>query len=111
MPPSLASTTAKLPFICSRLRIHRDTEVARGEFRARRLGDPLRDYDIQYPTARAAADAVVDALTQLLAVPADGALLASLVGGKATQRDFHGWQAAGMPPQWSLKPPSWLPRS
>ena len=82
MSPSPASTAAKLPSICSRLRIHRDTEVARGEFRARRLEDPLRDYDIQYPIARAAADAVVDALTQLLAVPADRALLASLVGGK-----------------------------
>lgn len=83
LPPS-TSTMAKLPSICSPLRIHRDTEVARGEFRARRLEDPLRDYDIQYPTARAAADTVVDALTRLLAVPADRDSLASLVGGKAT---------------------------
>ena len=79
MPP-----TAALPAVCSALRIYRDTEVARGEFRMRRLDDPLRDYNAQFPTARAAADAVVDALSELLRVPADKALLSKLVAGKAT---------------------------
>lgn len=84
MPPPPAPTSPILPTVCSTLRVFRDTEVARAEFRARRLEDPLRDYNVQFPTARAAADAVVDALSQLLTVPADKALLSSLVGGKAT---------------------------
>lgn len=84
MPPPPAPTTSILPAVCSALRINRDTEVARGEFRARRLEDPLRDYNVQFPTARAAADAVVDALSQLLTVPTDKVLLSSLVGSKAT---------------------------
>lgn len=81
MPPS---TSAALPAVCSALRVYRDTEVARWEFRTRRLDDPLRDYNAQFPTARAAADAVVDALSELLTVPADKTLLSSLVAGKAT---------------------------
>jgi len=84
MPSQSAQKYPILPAVCTALRIYRDTEVARGEFRARRLDDPLLDYNIQFPTARAAADAVVDALSQMLTVPADKTLLSSLVGGKAT---------------------------
>lgn len=72
-----------LPARCTPVRIARDTEVARGEFRARRLLDPLADYNVAFPTAEAAANTVVDALDEVLAVPSDRSHLASLVGDKA----------------------------
>lgn len=82
MPPQSAIKRKDLPAICSDLRIHRDTEVARGEFRKRRLDDPLRDYKVEYPTSKSAADVVVDALDAVLARPADRTLLAAIVGNK-----------------------------
>jgi hypothetical protein len=72
-----------LPARCSALRIARDTEVARGEFRARRLQDPLADYNVAFPIAEAAATTVVGALDDVLAVPSDRGHLASLVANKA----------------------------
>lgn len=82
MPPQPTHTRESLPTICSQLRIHRDTEVARGEFRKRRLDDPLKDYKVEYPTSKSAADVVVDALDAVLSRPADKALLAAIVGNK-----------------------------
>lgn len=84
MPPSSSRHSLILPPYCSDLRIYRDTEVARSEFRKRRLEDPLKNYNIQYPTARSAAEVVVGALSQVLAVPADRMVVAGIVGNKAT---------------------------
>jgi hypothetical protein len=82
MPPQSTQTRQILPTNCSPLRIHRDTEVARGEFRKRRLDDPLKDYKVEYPTSKSAADVVVDALDTVLSKPADRTLLAAIVGNK-----------------------------
>jgi len=72
----------KLPMKGSPLRIFRDTEVARREFRRRRLGEPLVDYNLQYPTAAAAAKTVISALSNLFALPTDRELVANFVGNK-----------------------------
>ncbi len=66
----------------SELRIRRDAEVARCEFRKRRLDEPLADYELKFPTAEAAANVVVDSLSALLTVPVDRELLGSLVANK-----------------------------
>lgn len=76
MPPALPRT-------CSETRIHRDTEVARGDFRRKRLDEPLADYERLFPPAKAAADEVVDALSTILQQPTDRTLLSRLVGSKA----------------------------
>lgn len=78
------ATTPPLPKKSNRLRIYRDTEVARGEFRARRLEDPLRDYNSQFPSAELAASAVVGSLDVIMTIPANRELIADLVGGKET---------------------------
>jgi hypothetical protein len=76
------SATPILPEICSTLRIARDSNVARDEFRRRRLGDPLRDYSAEFPSAEAAAKAVISALDALIGAPANRALMSRLVGSK-----------------------------
>jgi len=78
------ATSPPLPNSSSETRIFRDTEVARGEFRERRLDDPLRDFTQHYPDAEAAAAAVVNALSAILQSPTDRALVAKLVGSKNT---------------------------
>lgn len=60
-----------------------DAGLARAEFRHRRLGLPLADYEATYPTTKAAADTVIAALNQVLKPPADKDLLASFVANKA----------------------------
>lgn len=79
-----ASRIPILPAQCGPTRIFRDTEVARGEFRQRRLDDPLRDYNSKYPSAAAAADAVVSALNAITSLPTNSALVADFVGNKET---------------------------
>lgn len=78
MPPR----TPPLPPKGDSRRIRRDIEVARGEFRKRRLDEPLADYNTKYPTASAAAEAVVNALSTLISLPTDRTLVADLVGNK-----------------------------
>ena len=58
--------------------------MARGEFRARRLEDPLRDFTKHYPDAEAASATVVNALNEIVRSPTDKTLVANLVGAKAT---------------------------
>lgn len=73
-----------IPRECSVIRIQRDIEVARGEFRKRRLNDPLKEFKALYPTSKAAADAVVDALSEVIGEPSGKATVSRLVGSKAT---------------------------
>lgn len=80
MPPP--SRQAPLPPVHSDLRILRDTLVARGEFRERRLAELLTDYNEKFPAAEAAATAVIDSLQTVLTVPANGDLLASFIANK-----------------------------
>lgn len=77
------ATTIPLPPVCTELRVLRDTEVARGEFRKRRLDDPLADYRSKFPASKAAANEVVEALDRLISRPADGSLAASFVSKKS----------------------------
>lgn len=71
------------PELCDKQRIADDTEAARKEFRSRRLGDPLKDYVTMYPTAEAAAKAVIGALNLITALPSNAAVMAGFVGNKA----------------------------
>jgi hypothetical protein len=76
--------TPAQPEKCDEELIKRDTKAARDEFRQRRLGDPLSEYESHFPTAASAAHAVVEALDQILAVPTNRAEVARLVGKKET---------------------------
>lgn len=78
MPRSLC-----LPTICDEAQVRSDTEAAREEFRERRLAEPLADYLKAYPTAKEAADVVVSALSAIVTIPTDKAVVAHLVGNKA----------------------------
>jgi hypothetical protein len=72
------------PKTYSTLRICRDTEVARGDFRRKRLDEPLADYERLFPPAKAAADTVVNSLDAILTRPTDRALMSRLVGDKVS---------------------------
>lgn len=73
-----------LPPLCDETQIKADTEAARAEFREKRLDEPLADYNKQYPTSEAAAEAVISALDAILKSPADRNVMSSLVGNKAS---------------------------
>lgn len=48
------------------------------------MDDPLRDYNGKYPSAEAAADAVVNALSAITTSPTSRALVSDFVGNKET---------------------------
>lgn len=75
-------TSLLLPEKCGTKKIVADTDAARAEFRKRRLDEQLNDYQLRFPTAKAAADVVVGALSRVLAIPADKNLIADFVGNK-----------------------------
>lgn len=74
--------TPNMPWTWTGEEIATDTRDARAEFRVRRLDEPLALYTAHFPTAKAAADVVVNALSTILAVPANCDLVAGIVGNK-----------------------------
>jgi len=76
------NTQSAFPSKWTEAQIAADTSTARAEFRRRRLEEPLADYEGKFPTAKAAADVIVGALTTLVTVPADREFLARIVANK-----------------------------
>lgn len=72
-----------MPTVWAAEQIKEDAAAARGEFRSRRLDEPLRDYLAQFPVAKAAADVVVSKLSEVLTPPVNREAVSSMVGNKA----------------------------
>jgi hypothetical protein len=70
------------PVTWTRAQIDADVELARKEFRTRRLGEPLAAYERIWPTARSAAGVVIGALDRLFGKPVDRTLVGDLVADK-----------------------------
>lgn len=63
--------------------IQADCALSEGHFRDRRINEPLDDYLEEYVAAKAAADSVIDQLEEVLADPANGDVLAAIIGNAA----------------------------
>jgi len=76
------NTQSAFPTKWTEAQISVDTSIARAEFRRRRLEEPLTDYEAKFPTAKAAADVIVGALSALVTTPTDREFLAGIISNK-----------------------------